>query len=347
LTTNLYEDSNASFASDGNIYFGRYDTVIRTIWRMKADGSGGEISLSAAHSATTHEYGPKVSPDASHYAYVADPAGTGYKLYVSQPDGTGSQQQVSGSGITMEYYSPYSFSWSPDSQWLTYVGEDGTGRWIYKVKADGSSHEALTKPATVPTGSYYHSWPTWSPDGTQIGYIEYFYLYVDPTSTYIYKLRVIDPDGNVLEDALDSVNYTTPTPPPGYFDWNEIRGPITWSPDSNWLGYTKRFYDENTAPYYGYHSIHIVNTTDKSKKYTLTSGYYDYSPLWSPDGSQILFVDHNGYYPSRDDSEDFGIGTDFTTDLLLLKLSDGYLPAPPYYFSWPMFMPAIIGDTGQ
>jgi Tol biopolymer transport system component len=334
LTTNAQEDSNASFASDGNIYFGR-DNGTKEIYRMKADGTGTETNLSEAHSATANEYGPKVSPDASHYAYLSDS-----KLYVSQADGNGTQQQVSDASITIQEWSPYSFSWSPDSQWLTYVGYDTTGYWIYKVKADGSEHEVLSKPA-IPAGSHRHSWPTWSPDGTQISYIEN--VYTSPTQYY--DLMVIDPEGNVLSDPpLDSTSYNSSDP--NFYDWSDIKGPITWSPDSKWLGYTKEFRDQSGTD--DYISIVIVNTADNSKKYTLTSGYYEYSPLWSPDGSKILFADSYGYYASRDDSDDFGTGTDFAGDLLLLNLSDDYaLPLPQVPFAWPMFMPAIIGDTTQ
>ncbi len=333
LTNNSYEESNASFASDGNIYFGR-DDGSSGIWRRKADGSGGETDLSAAHSATAAEYGPKVSPDASHYAYLSNS-----KLYVSQADGTGTQQQVSGAGVTVYEWSPYSFSWSPDSQWLVYVGSDGTGTWIYKVKADGSGHKVLSKPAIVPAGSNQHSWPTWSPDGTQIGYIDYHNIFINPTSTTLYKLRVIDPEGNVLQDTLDSTSYISSST--DFYDWRDIKGPITWSPDSKWLGYIKKFWDQNGTG--SFQSIAIANTTDSSQKHTLTSGYFDNAPLWSPDGNQILFTDHSGYELSRDDSDDFGVATNFKRDLLLLNLG-GTLRTS---FPWPMYMPAIQGNLQE
>ena len=352
MTTNVYEDSNASFGSDGYIYFGRDDGNIK-VWRIKADGTEAEEDLSSKHPYSSGEYSPKVSPDAAYYAYMSNSM-----LYVTKSDGTGTQQQVSGTNITVEAYNPYSYSWDPDSEWIVYVGYDNDpaivnsnerGPWIYKVKADGSEHQTLSKPNPMPaTGDYEHTWPTWSPDGAQIAYVEKVYSYVAPNSNYLYKLRLIDTDGNVLEDALDSVSYSHPLT--DYKDWYNIKGPLTWSPDSNWLGYRKEFFDQNDSSG-TYHSILIVNIEDTSEISTLTSGYYDYSPLWSPAGNQILFTDSDGYYTSRDDSDDFGVSEDFMMDLLLLNLSDNYLPPlpppPPPPFAWPMFMPAIIGDPDK
>jgi Tol biopolymer transport system component len=297
--------ANASFASDGRIYFDRYDNVYgyQHIYRMDRDRTLN--NLSAVHGNNCERY-VKPSPDASLIAYQDCSSS---ELRVVKTDGT---FPVTVSG-TQSISSPH-HDWSPDSQWLAYKGNDGGQQWIYKVRPDGSSLTALTMPPFT-LGSNAHLWPSWSPDGKAIAYIWEMY-----DGTYYYSnLRVVSSEdgsgGQNLDSATTSVD-----------GWYTINGPLSWSPDGNWIAYWKTLFISGNS----YRALFIAPGDGSSAPIQLTIAYHDFMSFWSPDGSHILFGD-KGYqpsYPSRDgDSYD---------DLLMLKMKGSYGKFP-----WHLFLPAI------
>ena len=328
LTSNALSDSNASFGSDGKIYFTHYTSTIETpnytyqVWRMNADGSLPPVyNLSAVHTATSSEEDPRISPDATKIAYNKNSL-----LYVANSDGT-LEHKVSGKradtvtdiNLTEGYY-----SWSPDSQYLAFTGYDGTGYWIYVVKSDGSNANevniSVTKPPVI-LPNISHEWPQFSPDGTKIVY-QWSEYTGSPDYYTNYNLRVIDV-GGTNEKSLDSASSNP------LFVWEELGGPFTWSPDSKYVAYRKHYNNVDNNVYYVY--LFMVDTTQTTPTpLQLTTDYNDFIPVWSPDGSQILFQSWGGNYsdyPSRENPANGDTG-----DLLLINLKT---------FPWPMFMPAV------
>ena len=210
LTTgNNVEDSNASFGSDGKIYFERNNSGLK-IYRMNSDGSG-EQNLTDAHTGSAGEGEVRPSPDAAKIAYRYN-----NRLYVADSNGK-NPLQVSQETPLTSLYDGYQFDWSPDSQWIVYNGHD-TQYAIYKVKPDGSGHVQIPSVQGAGVSDYR---PAWSPDGSKIAFKRY--------DNGAYQLLMMNPDGTgsvVLDQttgnwALDY--YST----------------ISWSPDSKWLAYRK------------------------------------------------------------------------------------------------------------
>ncbi len=325
LTANSVEDSNASFGTDGKIYFERdIGSYQYNIYRMESNGTN-PVNLTAAHSGTQSEHNVALSPDGSKIAYHTRNLSGNNDLWVANADGT-SPQQVSDPGYQLSDYQG-NHSWSPDSSRLAYNCYNTTN-WTYQicvVNADGTVPDDLTKDDPV-IGTGDKSWPTWSPDGSKIAF-----LYKASPS---FKVMIINPDGSGLV-AVDEYERASVGP-----SWSYPYGPVSWSPDSNWLAYIKEWYDGVSTYTY---TLNMVNVNTKAK-HQLTQGYYDYAPFWSPTGSQILFSDSR-YYASRDDSDLLGAGTNNGGDLLLINLIGDYGPPEPpppvKHFPWPMYLPAI------
>jgi Tol biopolymer transport system component len=56
-----------------------------------------------------------------------------------------------------DHYVPH---WSPDGEWVASDADDGSGSYIWRVRAGGGEHERLTQtPGRI---------PRWSPDGSRI-----------------------------------------------------------------------------------------------------------------------------------------------------------------------------------
>ena len=302
LSGNAVDDSNASFGSDGRIYFERYDVVdaAEHIFRMEKDGTLRDLTV--VHGGDSELY-VRPSPDATLIAYLDL---TGHRLKVAKNDGT---YPIAVSG-TQIIYEPH-HDWSPDSQWLAYKGNDNGNEWVYKVRPDGTSRTALTEPALPSFVTYSHLWPTWSPNGRNIVYIHRYQF----DSDYTYSLRVISAEDGSVEQSLDSATTSVP-------GWQHISGPLSWSPDGKWIAYWKTFSGPGA-----FRAICIAPSDGSSPPVQLTTGYNDFKPFWSPDGSRILFVD-SASSTSRD-------GNGYS-DLLLLKMRGSYGKFP-----WPMFLPAI------
>lgn len=106
---------------------------------------------------------------------------------------------------------PYSdsLSYSRDGEWLTYVSTDGI---LWKTTLDGKDRRALT------ASSIHASSPAWSPDGTQIAFLNH-------TLSCDNKLYLISASGGAPRELFpDACEQSDPT----------------WSPDGRFLAYARR-----------------------------------------------------------------------------------------------------------
>ena len=153
--------------------------------------------------------------------------------------------------------------WSPDGKWIAYFS-DRTGEFeLYLRRSDRQGQaKQLTKDSQI-----YYEFPIWSPDGKKILFSDagVNLYYIDIESQQVTKFE----HGN--HEGMS----------------NFITG--TWSPDSNWIAYSKA--SEN-----GLDSIYLYSLA-AGKIHKVTSDMtHDTSPAFDPDGRYLFFVanrEHN------------------------------------------------------
>jgi hypothetical protein len=121
------------------------------------DGSGasqvGDQGLAA--------WRPRWSPDGSLLAFAANRDGVEQGVYLMAPDGTG-VRRIS-SVADDDQYGFFSVSWSPDG---TSIATRAQGAiWLMPAGAHGQADEVALVPADAVV-------PTWSPDGSQVAYVD-------------------------------------------------------------------------------------------------------------------------------------------------------------------------------
>ena len=168
-------------------------------------------------------------------------------------------------------------AWSPNGQQIAFVSPCtkvhdiseplSPDTVIYIANADGS------EPTQLPTTPGGDSEPAWSPDGQRIAFT---------------SLRDGRPLIYVIKLADETV--TRVTEPTGDF---EIARQPMWSPFGNQIVFTKK----RAASY----QIWSVTDAGQGEQQIARSGqtFWDYFPLFSPDGKTVLFSERNAAGPVR------------------------------------------------
>jgi dipeptidyl aminopeptidase/acylaminoacyl peptidase len=214
---------------------------------------------------------PTFSPDGRLVAFVAPATAEalGGPLMIASADGSSSTAIISG-GVSVAASEVTSLAWSPDAAMVAFSGQDGDTLRIYVAAADGTGTTAITD------ASARRDLPTWSPDGSWIGFRE---KSLDGTQQ---RLRMVRPDGSDVQDiaavfAADGVlsKYR--------WTWHDTadagnRGPLSYwfSPGfgaTTAAAYIDLGFQHNNQPWTG-----------------APGGFVDWGLPWSPDGLQMAIL---------------------------------------------------------
>lgn len=272
LTNDSAFDSYPFWSPDGDrIAFVSSDGVHAGIRVMERDGRNPVPVTDDRSWNLFTEFDPW-SPDGGKLLFLSDDGG-GLDLWTMNPDGTGKVRLTEGGRIVpIPGLSGYGADWSADGKRIVYTSclfddaaiQEGPPAvnlsdvrmeadiWI--MDADGGNKKQLT------TGGDARL-PLWQPQGDRIAYLadrsgnrEIWTMQSDGTG----KTQVTFSEGNVS----------------GY----------SWSPDGARIAYVVAS-PPGTLPEF---SLWVINS-DGSGSEQLTTGNWDTSQVWSPDGTRIAF----------------------------------------------------------
>ncbi len=157
-------------------------------------------------------------------------------------------------------------SWSPDGRYIAYIS-DGTGETeLYLQEAAGGEPVQLTRN----NDTYIRSFE-WSPDAKKI-------VYTDRKN----RICLLDVATRQTTTLLQDPN-------------GEIRD-VAWSPDSQWLSYSRDAENEFAI-------VYVYNIGTK-KEYPVTDRWYSSSsPAFSTDGKYLVFTSARDFNPTYGSTE--------------------------------------------
>ncbi len=202
------------------------------------------------------EIDPAISPDGKMMAYAAGPESQMH-LYIRQIAG--------GRTIRLTESFPGNHrwpQWSPDGTSIAFQ----SGGAIYVVPALGGIPKRLVEK----TPEVIVRTPSWSPDGKQIAYVQ---------DRNIYVCSVDGDESRKIAEAFEPYS-------------------LNWSPDGSKIAYVSgnpgfifgRPIIGNIAP----SSIWMVSTIKGVPIQMTNNIYLNVSPVWTPDGRNLLFVSNQG-----------------------------------------------------
>ena len=196
----------------------------------------------------------QTSPPRGTIAYTKTRSDGTQAVHLMAPDASGDRCLVDTPG-------PDSWTrWSPDGQWLAFVGGDGAQEDLFLVRADGSR---LTRITETPGQELR---PVWSPDGERLGYT------LDDGQNGPPSIHVVRRDGS--QDAVLLFGSA----------WVGLQD---WSPDGSTLLYAR---DDSTE---GGHIALWTMSPNGADRRLLRSEEGDLGSgvRYSPDGQYIAFQD--------------------------------------------------------
>ena len=241
----------AYVGNDGNIYTTDWDGKHSTAITQDADlnPAGGQVAI--------YQY-PTWAPDGQHLAFVrfsSSQSGPVASLFSALSDG-----KKSVITFNSQNFQPFYISWSPNSQIITFLGNDSSGAMAqYLVAASGGDSKLIS------SGQPYY-WD-WSPDSQRL----IVHIGGASSDNPDARLALIGLDGSLQEKELDLK--------PGLFE------APAWSPAGDLLALA-------TQNAKGQDEL-ILAGVDGKVKQVLTSLDGPVAFAWSPLGTQLAYAVFN------------------------------------------------------
>lgn len=255
----------------GKILFVSSRTGNNDIWIMNEDGSN-QVQLTTSFDT---EFTPSFSPDGSRIAYVN---GTQKQLMIMDIDGTNQTPIYTSTAYQIAYT-----AWSPDGSKITFRQGPYNYYDIWVINSDG------TNPHNITNDGHHNGRSSWSPDGSKIVYDRRSI----PPFSYSVEVWVMNPDGSGKTQLTfgGSCGYTCENNSP------------SWSPDGSRIAYDSGAYGHVVGNNMYPHDIYVMDP-DGGNKVRLTTGTgWDRYPVWSPDGTKIIYtIEPNIYVMNADGS---------------------------------------------
>ncbi len=166
-------------------------------------------------------------------------------------------------------------AWSPDGKTVAYLSDKSGEYEIYLQ----SSWKAMKKAMKPHKDGYRHTL-RWSLDSKKIAFADQtLRFYILDVSSKI----VTEADHAEFENVDISLN-------------NKPIYDFSWSPDSKFLAYSKMNKDQVYQIY--------IYSLDSKTVHTASNGlFYDFNPVFTPDGEHLLFVSNRSFDPTFCDME--------------------------------------------
>jgi dipeptidyl aminopeptidase/acylaminoacyl peptidase len=286
------------------------------IWMISWDGSQ-DIQLTGS---IEGESRPRWSPDGKYLSFLS-----------SRMESKGSQvwlmDRRAGEGrrLTEIKGGVDDYAWSPDGRklllTLTDQEPEDTGkikttrpfvidRYKYKQDVEGYRYKKLythlylfdiatKKTDTLTRGSFNEGGAEWSPDGSHIVFV---------------SNRTEDPDKNENSDIY-IIEAKAGSAPKQLTTWKGSDNSPRWSPDGNWIAYTRSTYDADYSMYDQPILCVISKEGGEPKLLTRALDRPVSNPRWSPDGKSITAL-------VTDDRQEYVAGFS-AADGQITKIADG------------------------